>query len=64
MSLSIIIFLVTAVILLILGVNFATTLGISSIIYLMIEGIPLTTVVQRMFAGCDVVALQIGRAHV
>lgn len=57
MSTSAIIFLVTAIVLLALGVNFATSLGLSSILYLVLEGIPLMTVVQRMFAGCDVVAL-------
>ena len=57
MTLSIGIFLAVAIVLLVLGVNFATSLGISSIVYLLLEGIPLTTVVQRMFAGCDVVAL-------
>ena len=57
MTLSIGIFLAVAIVLLVLGVNFATSLGISSIVYLLLEGIPLTTVVQCMFAGCDVVAL-------
>lgn len=51
------IFFIVAIVLLILGANIATTLGLSSILVFIIEGIPALTVVQRLFAGVDVVAL-------
>lgn len=57
MNTSIIIFLIVAVILLFLGVPVAATLGLSSILYFLLEGLPTMTIVQRMFSGCDVVAL-------
>ena len=45
------------VVLLVIGVPVATTLGLSSVIFIILEGIPTSTVIQRMFAGVDVVAL-------
>jgi C4-dicarboxylate transporter DctM subunit len=54
---SITIFVISAIILLILGVNIATTLGISSVLFFILEGIPTSTVVQRLFSGIDIVAL-------
>jgi len=54
---SITIFVISAVILLLLGVNIATTLGISSVLFFLLERIPTSTVVQRLFSGVDVVAL-------
>lgn len=57
MTAHIVIFVVIAVALLLLGVPVAATLGLSSIIFFLMEGIPTVTVVQRLFSGCDVAAL-------
>lgn len=57
MTMHIVIFLIVAVALLILGVPVAATLGLSSILFFVMEGIPAMTVVQRLFSGCDVAAL-------
>lgn len=57
MTAHIIIFVVIAIALLLLGVPVAATLGLSSIIFFLMEGIPTVTVVQRLFSGCDVAAL-------
>lgn len=57
MMLHVIIFLIVAVVLLVLGVPVAITLGASSILFFVMEGIPAMTIVQRLFAGCDVAAL-------
>lgn len=54
---SVVIFFILAVVLLVIGVPVATTLGLSSVIFILLEGIPTSTVIQRMFAGVDVVAL-------
>ncbi len=43
--------------LLIVGVPIAITVGLSSIIYILAEGIKVQIVVQRLFAGVDVTAL-------
>ncbi len=51
------IFFLCAIILLVIGVPVATTLGLASILFIILEGIPTTTVIQRLFAGVDVVAL-------
>lgn len=51
------VFLILAVVLLVMGVPVATTLGLSSIVYIVMEGIPTSTVIQQMFAGVDVVVL-------
>ena len=53
----IIIFLIVAIVLLLIGVPVAATLGLSSILFFVLEGIPAMTVVQRLFSGCDVAAL-------
>lgn len=57
MTMHIVIFLIVAVALLVLGVPVAVTLGVSSILFFVMEGIPAMTVVQRLFSGCDVAAL-------
>ena len=57
MTAHIVIFVVIAIALLLLGVPVAATLGLSSIIFFLMEGIPTVTVVQRLFSGCDVAAL-------
>lgn len=57
MEASIIIFLILTVVLLFLGVPVAATLGLSSVVYFILSGLPTMTIVQRMFSGCDVVAL-------
>lgn len=54
---SVAIFFILAVVLLVIGVPVATTLGLSSVVYILLEGIPTTTVLQQMFAGVDVVVL-------
>lgn len=54
---SVAIFFIVAVILLLIGADIATTLGLSSILFFIIEGIPTSTVIQRLFSGVDVVAL-------
>ena len=54
---SVALFFILAVVLLVIGVPVATTLGLSSVIFIILEGIPTSTVIQRMFAGVDVVAL-------
>lgn len=51
------VFLILAVVLLVMGAPVATTLGLSSIVYILMEGIPTSTVIQQMFAGVDVVVL-------
>ena len=53
----VIIFLIVAIVLLLIGVPVAATLGLSSILFFVLEGIPAMTVVQRLFSGCDVAAL-------
>lgn len=57
MTASVVIFLVIAVVLLILGVPVAATLGLSAIVFFLMQGIPSATVIQRLFSGCDVVSL-------
>ena len=57
MTAHIVIFVIIAVALLLVGVPVAATLGLSSIIFFLMEGIPTVTVVQRLFSGCDVAAL-------
>lgn len=54
---SVAVFFIVAVLLLVLGVPVAATLGLSSVVYILMEGIPTSTVIQQMFAGVDVVAL-------
>lgn len=51
------IFFILAVILLAIGAPVAVTLGLSSVVYILLEGIPTSVVVQQMFAGVDVVVL-------
>ena len=51
------VFFILAVILLAAGVPVATALGLPSIVFILMEGVPTATVIQRMFAGVDVVAL-------
>lgn len=51
------VFLILAVLLLVMGVPVATTLGLSSVVYIIMEGIPTSVVIQQMFAGVDVVVL-------
>ena len=50
---SVALFFILAVVLLVIGVPVATTLGLSSVIFIILEGIPTSTVIQRMFAGAD-----------
>lgn len=57
MTMHIVIFLIVAVVLLVIGVPVGITLGLSSIFFFLLEGIPAMTVIQRLFAGCDVAAL-------
>lgn len=54
---SIAIFFICAVVFLAIGVPVAATLGLSSILFIIIESIPVSTVIQRFFAGMDIVAL-------
>jgi tripartite ATP-independent transporter DctM subunit len=42
---------------LVIGVPVAVTLGLASVAYLMVEGIPLVSVPQKMYAGMDVFVL-------
>ncbi|WP_422485387.1 TRAP transporter large permease [Gudongella sp. DL1XJH-153] len=51
------IFFGLAVILLVLGVPIAMTVGLASIIFIIGEGIQLSIVIQRLFSGIDVTAL-------
>ncbi len=51
------VFLILAVLLLAFGVPVATTLGLSSIVFIIMEGLPTSVVIQQMFAGVDVVVL-------
>lgn len=51
------IFFILAVFLLVIGAPVAVTLGLSSVVYILLEGIPTSVVVQQMFAGVDVVVL-------
>ena len=51
------IFFILAVFLLIIGAPVAVTLGLSSVAYILLEGIPTSLVIQQMFAGVDVVVL-------
>ena len=51
------VFFIVAVVLLVIGVPVATTLGLSSVVFILMEGIPTSTVIQRMFAGVDLVVL-------
>ena len=51
------VFFILAVILLAAVVPVATALGLPSIVFILMEGVPTATVIQRMFAGVDVVAL-------
>lgn len=57
MSTPVIIFLVAAVVLLLIGADVASALGLSSILFFLMKGLPTMTIVQRMFAGIDIVAL-------
>lgn len=54
---SVAVFFIVAVLLLVLGAPVAVTLGLSSVVYILMEGIPTSTVIQQMFAGVDVVVL-------
>ena len=49
-------FFITAVILLILGVPIATTIGLASIVYILGEGISPLIIIQRLFVGLDSVS--------
>ncbi|MBG0765556.1 MAG: TRAP transporter large permease [Tissierellales bacterium] len=51
------IFFIITGFLLVLGVPIAVTIGLSSIIFIISEGIKMQIVVQRLFAGVDVTAL-------
>src|SRR5690554_241167 len=51
------IFFGLAIIFLVLGVPIAVTVGLSSIIFILIQGIEVQIVIQRLFAGVDVTAL-------
>ena len=51
------IFFILAVFLLLIGAPIAVTLGLSSVAYILLEGIPTSVVIQQMFAGVDVVVL-------
>lgn len=51
------IFFALAIIFLVLGVPIAVTVGLSSIIFILIQGIEVQIVIQRLFAGVDVTAL-------
>ena len=57
MTASVAVFFILAVILLAIGVPVATALGLPSIVYILMEGVPTSIVIQRMFSGMDVVAL-------
>ncbi|WP_163558975.1 TRAP transporter large permease [Halomonas sp. NO4] len=48
---------VTFLVLLLLGIPIAFSLGIASLVYLLLEGISLTIVPQRMYAGIDTFVL-------
>lgn len=50
---SILVFIVSLVVLLVIGVPVATSFGLCSVFYILMEGLPVTTVVQRMFSGVD-----------
>lgn len=54
---SITVFFVAAIALLLIGAPVAVTLGLSSVLYILLEGIPTSVVIQQMFAGVDVVVL-------
>lgn len=54
---SIAVFFVAAIVLLLIGAPVAVTLGLSSVLYILLEGIPTSVVIQQMFAGVDVVVL-------
>lgn len=49
-------FFITAVVLLILGVPIATTIGLASIVYILGEGISPLIIIQRLFVGLDSVS--------
>ncbi len=51
------IFFILAVVLLAIGVPVAATLGLAAVVYILLEGIPTSVVIQQMFAGVDVVVL-------
>ena len=48
---------VTFVLGLIIGIPVAITLGLSSLAYLMVAGIPIVVMPQKMYAGMDVFVL-------
>ncbi len=50
-------FFVSAVLLLILGVPIAVTVGAASILYIMVSGMPPMIIIQKLFAGINVTAL-------
>jgi C4-dicarboxylate transporter DctM subunit len=54
---TIAIFLAAAVTMLFLGVPIAPTLALASILFFTLEGLPMVTVIQRLFAGIDIVVL-------
>lgn len=51
------VFLISALIFLLLGIPIAVTVGLSSIIYILMAGIQSAIIVQRLFAGIDMAAL-------
>ncbi|HLR68265.1 MAG TPA: TRAP transporter large permease [Virgibacillus sp.] len=53
----IILFFGSAILLLFLGVPMAVTLGLSSILYILVSGTPPTIIIQTLFSGVDVSAL-------
>lgn len=50
---SIVVFIVSLVVLLLIGVPVATSFGLCSVFYILMESLPVGTIVQRMFSGVD-----------
>lgn len=54
---SLTIFFIIAVVLLLIGVPVAPTLALSAVAFILLEGIPATAIIQRLFSGVDVLVL-------
>ena len=53
------------IVLLLIGVPISFSIGISSLVMMLAEGIPVTMLITKMFGGLDsFTILEIGRAHV
>ena len=50
---SILVFLVVLVVLLLIGAPVATSFGLSSIVYILMQSVPLSIVAQRMISSVD-----------